>query len=435
MILYSPTITARLRYTCEFIGKELGHSIVLTDDKSLFCEGLSPCINYSPHRLEGEDIWMMPHPLLFEKGIRQQEVQCFEVNGIKKFFPTGGDISFDIFASVFYLLSRYEEWLPHKKDMYGRFAFENSLAYKEKFLDQPLINEWLQEFGEQVRLEKPLIPTPSFSFVPTYDIDEAFSFQHKDWKRNAGAIVKDFLKRNWKRIKLRRDVLQNKASDPFDSFDWIDSINRQYNLQPRYFFLVAAKTGRYDRNILPTEKKLQSLIRSHAAKYSVGIHPSWQTNDIPLLVHKEIKTLSSIAQTPIVASRQHFIRFTLPQTYRQLIAAGIREDYSMGYGSINGFRASVASPFYWYDLEKEQQTSLLLYPFCYMEANSFFEQKSSPLQALEDMRHYYKVIKAVNGIMISIWHNTFLGTDPLFAGWREVYEQFVKELTEGNNVK
>jgi hypothetical protein len=53
----------------------------------------------------------------------------------------------------------------------------------------------------------------------------------------------------------------------------------------------------------------------------------------------------------------------LPETFRHLLDTGIQEDFSMGYGSINGFRASVASPFYWYDLEKEQTTYLLLYPF------------------------------------------------------------------------
>jgi hypothetical protein len=104
----------------------------------------------------------------------------------------------------------------------------------------------------------------------------------------------------------------------------------------------------------------------------------------------------------------------------------------MGYGSINGFRASVASPFYWYDLEKEEITQLLVYPFCFMDANSFFEQKLTPAQALEEIKSYYKSIKNINGTMITIWHNPFLGTDDLFTGWREVYKEFV-EKTIGNS--
>ena len=187
------------------------------------------------------------------------------------------------------------------------------------------------------------------------------------------------------------------------------------------------KNGKYDKNILPANTAMQSLIRQHADKYTVGIHPSWQSGDEHSLLGKEIKILEGISGKTVTTSRQHFIRFTLPDTFRRLLAAGIKEDYSMGYGSINGFRASVASPFFWYDLEKEEQTDLLLHPFCYMEANSFYEQKVSSQEALEEMLHYLNEVKKVNGTLITLWHNTFLGTDPFFAGWREVYQQFIKE--------
>jgi hypothetical protein len=63
-----------------------------------------------------------------------------------------------------------------------------------------------------------------------------------------------------------------------------------------------------------------------------------------------------------------------------------------------------------------------------MDANSFFEQKHTPQQALEEMLHYFSIIKSVNGTMITIWHNTFLGTHKRFAGWREVYEEFIREI-------
>jgi hypothetical protein len=173
---------------------------------------------------------------------------------------------------------------------------------------------------------------------------------------------------------------------------------------------------------------MQQLIKQHAEKYSVGVHPSWQSGDEEGLLDEELKILESISNKKITASRQHYIRFTLPTTFRRLISAGITDDYSMGYGSINGFRASVASPFYWYDLKKEQQTNLLLHPFCFMDANSFFEQKYLPQRAYEEMMYYYDAVKAVNGALITIWHNSFLGTYPMFSGWRDVYEEFVKVM-------
>jgi hypothetical protein len=134
-----------------------------------------------------------------------------------------------------------------------------------------------------------------------------------------------------------------------------------------------------------------------------------------------------MTDTKIISSRQHFIRFTLPQTYRQLIDAGIQKDFSMGYGSVNGFRASVCSSFYWYDLERERTTSLLLYPFCFMDANSFYEQQYSPQKAYAELIHYYELIKRLKGILITIWHNSILGTGQQFKGWPEMFELFMKE--------
>jgi hypothetical protein len=433
VILFSITITPRLQYITDFIRRETGITeLRLTSNIDEFKNSGEQKINYSNERINPDEFWLCPHTLLFEKEIKQQNIECFVLNNNKAFFKTEGDFPFDIFAATFYLLSRYEEYLPQQKDMYGRYAHENSLAYKEGFLDKPLINTWLQYFSRtlQDKFSDFRPQTSDFVFLPTYDIDEAYSYKHKEWWRSAGAAIKDLLKGNLNKFTLRRKVLNSKADDPFDSYDWIDNLHRPHKLKPRYFFLVPEKTAKYDRSILPKEAALQGLIKQHADKYGIGVHPSWQSGDEPLLIKKEIQTIENITKLKVTSSRQHFIRFTLPETFRQLIDAGIKDDFSIGYGSINGFRASVASSFYWYDLEKEETTYLLLHPFCYMEANSFYEQKQNPEQALQEMRHYFSEVKKVNRTLITIWHNTFLGTDERFKGWREIYTQFVKEIVE-----
>ena len=99
----------------------------------------------------------------------------------------------------------------------------------------------------------------------------------------------------------------------------------------------------------------------------------------------------------------------------------------MGYGTINGFRASVASSFYWYDLEKEEATNLMVFPFCFMDANAYYEQKLEAHQALSELMKFYQSIRKVNGMMCTIWHNSFVGSSPMFKGWKEAYEIFLKE--------
>lgn len=431
MIVFSKSITPRLNYIIDFIGKEIATTdFSLTSDIDDYKNSQDQKINYSSEKISPEEFWLSPHTLLFEKEIGRQNVDCFEVNNNKAFFKTEGDHPFDIFAASFYLLSRYEEYLPHKKDDYGRYDHKNSLAFKEKFLHLPLINIWLYDFKEKLMQKFPTftIHHSQFTFFPTYDIDEAFAYKHKSWLRRTGAAVRDLLSGNREEFLLRRKVISEKETDPFDSYQWMDALHVKYNLQPRYFFLAAEKTGKYDKNILPKKDAWKLILKQHAEKYQIGVHPSWQSGEDPSLIQKEKTTIENAGHVKVTSSRQHYIRFTVPETFRFLIKAGIKEDFSVGYGSINGFRASAASSFYWYDLEKDEKTDLKLYPFCYMEANSFFEQKYFPEQALEEMLQYLNAVKSVKGMLITIWHNTFLGTHKRFAGWREVYEEFLRKV-------
>ncbi|MET0462329.1 MAG: polysaccharide deacetylase family protein [Chitinophagaceae bacterium] len=428
MLVYTPQITPRIQYIFDFIGKELLQSgFRLTSNKEAFISESVPSINYSNERIKTDEWFLQPHPILYQKEISIQDVSCREVSGLKAFFPTKGDFDFDIFAASFYLLSRYEEYLPHEKDMYGRYAHQNSIAFREDFLNIPLVNNWLALLKKSLQQRFPSLAfqTSSFLFLPTYDIDIAWSYKHKGWRRQAGGFARLFFSGKWKQIGRRMSVLLKKTKDPFDAYGWMNQLHEKYNLKPYYFFLLAKKPGLYDKNISPAMPAMKALISDHLIRYPVGIHPSWRSGDEHDLLKEEVAALSDLTRNPVLSSRQHYIRFHLPETFRRLIANGIRFDFSMGYGSINGFRASLATPFYWYDLVNESATNLLLFPFCFMDANSFYEQHDPPERALEEMKHYDKVVKEVNGTFIMIWHNSFLGTDELYAGWKEVYEKFV----------
>ncbi len=427
ILIYTDQTSPRLQYICYFIFKELmGQDITITIDSEEFKNFDGVKINYSNIEMPGFTI--QNHPLLFENEIKEQVIDCFTINNYKAFFKTTrSDFSFDIFSASFYLLSRYEEYLPHQKDMYGRYAHENSLAFNEQFLDLPLINIWVKDLANSLKkiYSEFNIQHLTFNIVPTYDIDIAYSYKHKGLLRNIGGFLSF---PSLERLK----VLLGSKKDPFDSYDFLNGLHeKNNNIHPVYFFLVAEKNGQFDKNISPHKNVMWQLVKQHTKKYGIGLHPSWQSVDNFSLLKKEKRQLEAMAgQTDMTRSRQHYIRFNLPLGYQQLIAAGITDDYSMGYGSINGFRASVTSSFYWYDLKKEEQTNLLIHPFCFMEANSFYEQKLSATEAYTELMHFYDQCKEVNGTMITIWHNNFLGTDKTFAGWRKIYEQFIAQVQQ-----
>lgn len=227
-------------------------------------------INYSKDMICEKELHISPVDLLFQQIIAPQKIECFEVNNNKAFFKTfSNDFSFDIFAASFYLLTRYEEYFPHKKDMYGRYAHENSLAFKEGFLEIPLINIWVNDFVLAIKNKFPLftIHHSPFTFIPTYDIDIAYSYKQKGLLRNIGGFLRA---PSMDRIK----VLCGLKKDPFDVYDWLQSVHEKFELNPIYFFLVAEQNGVYDKNISPFNKAMRQLVKHHAKKYTVGIHPS-----------------------------------------------------------------------------------------------------------------------------------------------------------------
>ena len=428
LLLFSHTSSPRLQYICQFVFKEmLGADFSITIDSEAYRNYAGPRINYSQLELPGDEGFQLRnHSLLFEDNIVPQKIDCFTFNDSKAFFKTAdGDLPFDILAAAFYLLSRYEEYLPHEKDEYGRYAHTNSLAYREGFLEQPLLDSWIRDFAVRLQQRFPSFnyQLPAFSFQPTYDIDIAYSYLHKGLVRNLGGFLKA---PSLERIA----VLLGIRKDPFDSYAAMEELHKLYRLSPVWFFLVPERNGKYDKNILPHKKAIWQLISRIAKKYKIGLHPSWQSGDQPSLLKKEKAQLEAMSGNTVSGSRQHYIRFNLPEDYRRLIAAGISDDYSMGYGSINGFRASVAASFNWYDLEKDESTALRIHPFCFMDANAFYEQRQNPEQTLNEMMNYYRVCKENGGTMITIWHNNFLGTDKAFAGWAEIYAGFIAQVQQ-----
>lgn len=423
MLLYSPTISARLQY----IAKTIFSTIECTNNVQVFIESNEPKINYSTKSISSNELWIKPHGLLEETGIQEQIIEVFDWQNLKVFFKTEGTIPFDFFAASFYLITRYEEYLPNDEDMYGRYTHTNSIAFKHNFLHLPLVNLWLQKIEEYF---SPLATHHSqFTYLPTYDIDIAYSYLHHSIIKNVGGFFKDLINGKIDAISERLQVLSQSKKDPFDIFDWLHQLHNQYNHKPIYFFLLAQTRKGYDKNISPRTSGMTQLITRHSEKYAVGIHPSWQSNFKENILEQEITYLQKIIQKPITSSRQHYIKMSLPYTYESLLEAGILNDYSMGYGSINGFRASFTLPYKWYNLKQEKTTALTVHPFCYMDANAIFEEKLSANSALESLESYYNVVKQVNGQLITIHHNHFLSNEPQWQYWRSLYETFLQSTT------
>lgn len=433
LIIYTHKITHRNKYTFNLLFKDvLGIDFLLTDNEAQFRSQQGAKISYALNPV-ADEIHFSARNLLFETGINEQNVSVFDHEGQKVFFATGkaSALPFDVFAASFYLVSRYEEYLPHIRDEHDRFDAKDSLAFIHHFLHKPVVNIWAGWIREMLLAKYPhlVFPTKKYEFVSTIDIDNAYAYREKGFARSMGGYLKSLSQFNFKEIKERNRVLLGLQKDPYDTYDFQLAILKKYGFKSIYFFLLG-DYGMNDKNLPVESKKFQSLIKMIGDYAEVGIHPSYGSNKSTEQLKKEVTRLSKVLHREITQSRQHFLKLSLPETYRNLIDLDITDDYTMGFASQVGFRAGICTPFNFYDLDMELETKLKVHPFAVMEGTLKYYMHVPPQDAMKKIKPLIDEAKAVNGVFMSLWHNDTLNNQKLWSGWQQVYEEMVQYAME-----
>lgn len=430
MLVLVPKITNRLKYIFDLLlGDLLGVDVSFTTSENEYRAFENAKFAYGVALNDG-GLYFASNRLLFETGIASYEVSYFDFAGSGAFFAVyhkASALPFDVFAASFFLVSRYEEYLPHMRDEHGRFRASQSEAYRHGFLRKPLVNLWSLEVKKI--LEKWFPETefkqPKFKYQATVDIDAAFAYKHKGLTRALGGFVKALRLNDYREFKERLDVLLNRIPDPFDTYKLHLALQQKYSLKVIFFFLLA-DYGPNDKNIPVHNRYFRQVIRELADYADIGIHPSYASAEKPGVLQQEITRLSNILHREITKSRQHFLRLEMPLTYRNLINCDITEDYTMGYAEEPGFRASICTPFSFFDLDLDTKTSLKIFPFAVMDGTLNDYMNLTPAQAIDVISGLIKEVKTVGGTFISLWHNSTLNDKNHWKGWLTVYEEMIK---------
>jgi hypothetical protein len=424
--IYSEEDSPRLRYIAGIIlGDILGLSWEVTTDKRRL--GKHPVINYSDEKIAGS-FKITPYSILFEKGISQREIQVSEWKGMPVFFQTSSDsdLPFDIFAASFFLVSRYEEYLEFKPDKFGRFASGSSLAFKNGFLDKPVIDIWAKEMVKAFlkRFPNLVFRRNEYKALLTIDTDQPFAYLGKSIFRSIGGLIRDKIGSHPDTGDRYRTIAKGEK-DPYDVYDYLIENIQKIDADALFFFPVGDRS-KHDSN--PSWKNIEykNLIHKIAGKFKVGLHPSFTAGGDGSLVGSEGLRLKSILGREITFSRFHYIRLLMPKSYRILLGCGITEDYSMGYPDEPGFRAGIARPYFFYDVQADQQTNLRIIPFQVMDATLINYKKLDPEGSKQLILNLINETRKAGGLFVSIWHNTSLLDNNEWKEWRGVFEFMVR---------
>jgi len=432
LLIHVSKSTARLTYTLDLLLTDLlGISYTLTTAKDDFLQHNGAKFSYGKEPL-GDELFFGAANLLWEETIVPQPFTLIEHKNMAGYYPTlpPAALPFDVFASGFYLVANYVEYLPSKLDNHGRFRGSQSHIVKAGYLEKPLVNFYAQEIKFILADKFPELrfATGKFKYIPTFDIDIAYSYSYKGWKRNLGGMGKAFLMSDFSAIKDRLLVLLSRQKDPFDNYDYILDTCNKYNLPPMFFILLG-DPSRFDKNIDPEHPAFQSLIKRLSDAAKMGIHLSYKSHANLKTGRKEIERLEQIIDDIVTINRFHYLRFELPFSYQNLIKQGITDDYSMGFGPRAGFRAGICTPYYFFNLRTNERTNLKIHPIAFMDTTFTHYYQLNSRESLRKILSIMKNVHAVNGTMYGLWHNSSFCEQKEWKGWKKVFEKVAEEAT------
>jgi hypothetical protein len=394
----------------------------LTDNLVDFQSHTGPKINYSHYECDGA-LQILPHKIITETEIASHSISVRH-NHIwdTLMLEQQGEIPFELFAASFYLLSRYEEYLPHKVDEHGRFEADQSMAVQYGFIDTPLVDKWALQLKETLQQQFGPIPStpPAYRFISTIDIDTAYLYKGLETERQLRKLAKSVSLLNLTTLTEQYNVYKGNVQDPYDTYSYIARVTNDI---PVLYFILCGGQSEYDELIPMDTPEMKALLTTLAKSYTLGLHPSYESFDNGVIISRERQLLEDNIQRKVTISRQHFLRFRLPQTMNLLIENGIAEDYSMAYSELAGFRASTAHPFHFFDLENNNPTKLLLYPTILMDVTLRYNMNLTIYAALQKAEQLIQEVRQVNGVCVTLFHNSNLSATNGWDPWREVFEK------------
>lgn len=340
----------------------------------------------------------------------------------------------DIFASSFFMLTRWEEYVIKDRDIHLRFLAKNSLAFKNGFLHRPVVNEYTEMLWNMLysldtslnRIDK------QYSVKVTHDVDDVFF-----WKRISQIpryFLADLIKRKsvklaFSRLKEGLYVMFYNKIDVFNTFDYIMNISDQNKVKSCFYFMTGGESNYDNRYKIDNPKVLDLISNIIRKKHIIGFHPSYNTYNSKNLFRNELDKLKKNKISFKYEGRQHCLRFQVPFTWRILEENDIELDSSMYYAEAGGYRCGVCNEFSVFDIIERKKLRLKELPLTIMDVTILnYLDLTSSKDILAYVSTFVAQIKKYNGSFVLLWHNSnfiFNGKD-----YKDCYEEIIKLINE-----
>ncbi len=312
-------------------------------------------------------------------------------------------IKADFVASAFFLLSRYEELINKNRDNHGRFSAKDSILSKENLLHRPLVDEYgkfLRELLRSVGVNI-AVPKQKMSVTLTHDVDIPFIY------RNFLSILGGIKRGDFKT--LFKSLFSSLKKNPFYTFPWlVDTDNKLPNARKIYFLRNPLFPEYFDRPYIKIEnsdmRKLLRFLKNEGVE--LGLHASYASAEHLELVEEEKVSIERMIGRHISANRNHYLRLISNKQLDTLAEAGVKEDFTIGFADMPGFRMGTCRPVRYINPETLNVGDLILHPLTMMDGTfsqylglNYDEAYNMACALVEQVEKY-------GGELVLLWHNS-----------------------------
>ncbi len=347
-------------------------------------------------------------------------------------------IDYDILGLCYWMMNRMEEINSSDKDHYDRFAATSSHAFKNGYLDRPIVDEWLDIF-KQVIVKSWIgveLKETQFKIALTHDIDIPSLYAFKSWRQIAYLMashlkhkkVLEFFKAPFAKLFSKQKL---SSMDPYNTFDWLMDQSEKAGLKSTFYFICGTtdpdKDGDYDIE----HPIIQEIFKKiHRRGHEIALHPSFETYLSKDQINHELKTLQQGCAKAGVnqkywAVRMHYLKWRHPVTLNLLNDAGFSNDSTLGYHDKSGFRCGTCIPYRGFDPLGNKILDIKVKPLILMESTlvgGVYTEMASSQDVLKTMNFYREICQKLNGEFVLLWHNSSFDKKEYF----NIYSKFLE---------
>ncbi len=423
LLVYTQKLTPRITYIFKHIcTRILGVEVQFTSVIEELISHEGPKLSYGKQPM-GNELFIQSHGLLTQQGFESVDIIVKDWETTKCFFSVSDKsaLPFDIFSASFYLLTRYEEYLPHVKDEMGRFTATESLAFNEGFLKQPVVDIWAYKFKTLLQGYFPdqLFPKKELTIHNIVEAKKPFAYIQRGFFRSLISYSKDILKLRLRNVMNRTQAMLGVRRDPFDTFKWIMNVSKKSKTHLTMFFMLG-EALLFEESLNTKRLRFRMLVKFIADYKEVGLIFSYKAlQDYEILKNEKLR-MEDITNRTLRSSINAQYLVNLPEIYRNLVELEVEKDFTMMYENEVGFRASTCTPYLFYDLDYEIKTPLIIHPIA-INTTAFF--KKYPSEINKTVNAIFTSVEKVNGTFSMLFSNRDFSSSERNKIWRTIFSE------------